>query len=568
MNHFLKANLYIITLIGGDSFRTFEEVLQIAQEKDVDFILLGGDLFHENKPSFKSMQTCIDILRKYTFGDKPVQFQIRSDQSKNFNHPSNFCYANYLDQNLNVSIPVFSIHGNHDDPVGVDPRCAVENLAAAGLVNYFGKHTSTEITLAPILLQKEEVKIALYGLGSIPEERLYRIMSSGNFNYLTPEDDNSWFNIVVVHQNRTKRGNTKYLPEKFLSNLPNFVVWGHEHESIVNLDYCDDPEFYICQPGSTVATSLCEAEALPKHCVILNVVYDDIKKKHDFKPEFIRLKTVRPMIWETVNIDEELLKSKYVTRKQEFVENFCKEKVNSMIKKGNEQAAENDQSSLLPLIRLRIQLSDDELKFHAAKFSAQFSKKVANPNDIILFTKRKGESKTKDDEEGIDFDEMNKLIDRDVAFGKIQIEDIIHEYFENSGTQLDFIPEKALTLAVKEVVEKESTDAIDDLVEEQTKRARNYLKSITNLKEEAIMEEIKNFKEKSSEEDLMSLFKDSRAKPKVFEDDIEEEEDDDDVSEYQGRSAAKRGRGRGGKASTSKAKGPAKKKQFDDDFFD
>lgn len=26
---------------------------------------------------------------------------------------------NYQDDNLNVSIPVFSIHGNHDDPTGV-----------------------------------------------------------------------------------------------------------------------------------------------------------------------------------------------------------------------------------------------------------------------------------------------------------------------------------------------------------------------------------------------------------------------------------------------------------------
>lgn len=26
---------------------------------------------------------------------------------------------NYQDGNLNISIPVFSIHGNHDDPTGV-----------------------------------------------------------------------------------------------------------------------------------------------------------------------------------------------------------------------------------------------------------------------------------------------------------------------------------------------------------------------------------------------------------------------------------------------------------------
>lgn len=30
-----------------------------------------------------------------------------------------FCTPNYEDQNINVGIPVFAIHGNHDDPAGV-----------------------------------------------------------------------------------------------------------------------------------------------------------------------------------------------------------------------------------------------------------------------------------------------------------------------------------------------------------------------------------------------------------------------------------------------------------------
>lgn len=34
-----------------DSFRTFEEVFKIAREYECDMVLLGGDLFHDNKPS-------------------------------------------------------------------------------------------------------------------------------------------------------------------------------------------------------------------------------------------------------------------------------------------------------------------------------------------------------------------------------------------------------------------------------------------------------------------------------------------------------------------------------------
>ncbi len=34
-----------------DSFRAFDEILRIANERKVDMVLLGGDLFHDNKPS-------------------------------------------------------------------------------------------------------------------------------------------------------------------------------------------------------------------------------------------------------------------------------------------------------------------------------------------------------------------------------------------------------------------------------------------------------------------------------------------------------------------------------------
>lgn len=75
-------------------------------------------------------------------GDTPIQFNILSDQTVNFNTTQSvymnipicavcvFCctdvvsvlrfpWVNYQDENLNISIPVFSIHGNHDDPTGV-----------------------------------------------------------------------------------------------------------------------------------------------------------------------------------------------------------------------------------------------------------------------------------------------------------------------------------------------------------------------------------------------------------------------------------------------------------------
>lgn len=46
---------------GNDSFIAFEEILLHAVQNNVDFILLGGDLFHDANPSQNSLQ-------KYVFG--------------------------------------------------------------------------------------------------------------------------------------------------------------------------------------------------------------------------------------------------------------------------------------------------------------------------------------------------------------------------------------------------------------------------------------------------------------------------------------------------------------------
>ena len=103
-----------------DSFQAFEEICSLAEQKkvrrssilcvfisippvrsvvdrplfvchdwdetdsQVDFVLLGGDLFHENKPSRSTLVKTIEILRRYCLNDQPVKFQVVSDQTINF----------------------------------------------------------------------------------------------------------------------------------------------------------------------------------------------------------------------------------------------------------------------------------------------------------------------------------------------------------------------------------------------------------------------------------------------------------------------------------------------------
>ncbi|EFA85561.1 DNA repair exonuclease [Heterostelium album PN500] len=112
---------------GDDSFNTFEEILQYAHSLKVDMILLGGDLFHDNKPSRSCLYRTIELFRKYCLGDSPVKIQFLSDQTVNF--MNKFHTVNYEDPNFNISLPVFSIHGNHDDPTGEGGLAALDLLS-------------------------------------------------------------------------------------------------------------------------------------------------------------------------------------------------------------------------------------------------------------------------------------------------------------------------------------------------------------------------------------------------------------------------------------------------------
>ena len=74
---------------GDDSWKTFHEVMCLAKEKDVDMVLLAGDLFHENKPSRKAMFHVMRSLRMNCYGEKPCELEMLSDSSEVFEGSDN-----------------------------------------------------------------------------------------------------------------------------------------------------------------------------------------------------------------------------------------------------------------------------------------------------------------------------------------------------------------------------------------------------------------------------------------------------------------------------------------------
>ncbi|KAL0173805.1 hypothetical protein M9458_029773, partial [Cirrhinus mrigala] len=54
----------------------------------------------------------------------------------------------------------------------------------------------------------------------------------------------------------SKHGATNYIPEQFLDDFLDLVVWGHEHECKIAPVRNEQQLFYVTQPGSSVVTSL------------------------------------------------------------------------------------------------------------------------------------------------------------------------------------------------------------------------------------------------------------------------------------------------------------------------
>eukprot|EP01124_Arcella_intermedia_P010158 TRINITY_DN16696_c0_g2_i2.p1 TRINITY_DN16696_c0_g2~~TRINITY_DN16696_c0_g2_i2.p1 ORF type:complete len:688 (-),score=206.17 TRINITY_DN16696_c0_g2_i2:44-2107(-) len=452
---------------GDDSFSTWEEVLHIAKSQQVDFILHGGDLFHDNKPSRRTLYRTMEAIRKYCFGDQQVAIQVVSDQAQNF---PNFKTVNYQDPNFNISIPIFVIHGNHDDPSGDGQYSALDLLSVCNFVNYFGKSSSIDdITVYPILMTKGMSKLALYGIGNIRDERLFRTFQQKKVKLKRPvENREEWFSMMVLHQNRVAHSPKNYIHEAFFESFLNFILWGHEHECNIQPQMASQANFYISQPGSTVATSLSEFESKPKHVGILEI------QAEKFRLTPIPLNTVRPYL-----IEDIVLASVQISNPtdNEEITQALTEKVEEMIEKARIQQKELGRPDLKPLIRLKVDYTGYST-ISVPRFGQQFVGKVANPKDILLFHRRKNtKSGVRPGVENPEAEE--ELFVRGVRPDPVdstKIEDLILSFLGPTGSgSVEILPEGEFTNALHQFVDKEDKGALSDFIQKKLKTTQTYL---------------------------------------------------------------------------------------------
>ncbi|CCD27289.1 MRX complex nuclease subunit NDAI_0K00980 [Naumovozyma dairenensis CBS 421] len=499
-------------ITGDDSWKTFHEILTIAKQNNVDMILQSGDLFHINKPTKKSMYQVMKSLRLNCMGNKPCELELLSDPAKIF-HYNEFTNVNYEDPNFNISIPFFGISGNHDDATGDSLLSPMDLLHVSGLINHFGKVIeSDKIKIIPLLFQKGMTKLALYGLASVRDERLFRTFKEGGVTFEIPTmRQGEWFNLMCLHQNHTGHTNTAFLPEQFLPDFLDLVIWGHEHECIPNLVHNPIKGFDVLQPGSSVATSLCDAEAKPKFVFILEI-------KNGTQPNLIPvpLTTVRTFKMRTISLkDVPSLKS----HDKDAILKYLIEEVEEMIQEANDETKrkmgedyvqgddqdEEEEEDIMnqlssPLIRLRVDYSApsngqstlDYQVENPRRFSNRFVGRVANPNNVVQFFKKKRETKKS----------TNKNANNQIRLNDKEIENLIHEGNGELEVQtlindmlnkmtLSLLPELGMNEAIKKFVDKDEKAALKDFIDHEINNEVSFLVTNKEIVEGENPEEIK-----------------------------------------------------------------------------
>lgn len=487
---------------GDDSWRSFHEVMCLAKEHDVDMVLLAGDLFHENKPSRKSMYQVMRSLRMNCYGEKPCELEMLSDATENFQGAFN--HVNYEDPDINVAIPVFSIHGNHDDPSGEGHLAALDLLQIAGLVNYYGRTPESDnINIKPVLLQKGKTKLALYGMSNVRDERLFRTFRDGKVKFFQPNTQKSdWFNLMSVHQNHHAYTETGFLPENFLPDFMDLVVWGHEHECLIEPRYNPEMSFWVMQPGSSVATSLMPGEAVPKQVSIVSVT------GKEFKSEPIRLKSVRPFVMREIALQDDK-HMRAIAKKDEnrpeitrylisIVEELIEEATKGWLEAQDEDEHDEEREPPKPLIRLRVEYTaPDGGKFdceNPQRFSNRFVGRVANVNDVVQFHRKKSSTTRKAKGQP---ELPGESIMAQLSIDSVKVEKLVREFL--TAQSLTILPQNSFGDAVSQFVDKDDKHAMEMFVEESLRNQFEHLKTSDDIDEDEITDAMEQYKAKLEE---------------------------------------------------------------------
>ena len=379
-------------------------------------------------------------------------------------------------------------------------------LQISGLVNYYGRTPESDnIQIKPVLLQKGQTKLALYGMSNVRDERLFRTFRDGKVKFFQPgTQKQDWFNLMSVHQNHHAYTETGYLPENFLPDFIDLVIWGHEHECLIDPKYNPEMNFHVMQPGSSVATSLMPGEAVPKQVAILSIT------GRDFKVDTIRLKTVRPFVMKEIVLSDEKDAKKWTkgsdarTRLTQYLVKLVEELIGQANAEWWEQQeqgeAELDEESEppLPLVRLRVEYTTPDGGSYDCenpqRFSNRFVGKVANVNDVVQFYRKKLGG-TKKAMNGAALPEESILAQ--LSIDSVKVEKLVREFL--TAQSLTILPQNSFGDAVTQFVDKDDRHAMEMFVTDSLVNQIKHLLEIDQEDDEDIQQAMDEHKTKLEE---------------------------------------------------------------------
>mgnify|MGYP002621603029 FL=1 len=165
------------------------------------------------------------------------------------------------------------------------------------------------------------------------------------------------------------------------------IIWGNEHEARDELVEDQVQNFYIYQPGSSIATSLNQAEALPKHAGFFEI-YEN--KNFRFVP--IKLKNQRPLIVKNIEL-EELFGKKDGRKKlpvdyedeeqQREIEAKLEEEVAAILAECETKALTEKWTKKPPIVRIKVEYTGFDI-IRIKQLESRFMGKVANEGYIEI----------------------------------------------------------------------------------------------------------------------------------------------------------------------------------------
>lgn len=260
--------------LEDDPFDAVEEALDRI---DADLILFLGDVFDSRLPKTATWAHALRVLSKPLLKENSnVKIVDSNKELKKISH-----------RTLH-HVPVIAIHGNHERR-GRNELNTVQAMENAGLLIYL--HAQY------IVLEKEGKRVAIHGLGSVPERFAKDALSEWN-----PQPVRDCYNILILHQNIDPYVYSPLEPPSLnLSNLPkgfDVILDGHVHTR--NEQNIGSTK--LVTVGSTVVTQFEKKEAEnDKGFYLIDTIENKIS--------FFALQNIRKFFYEEVDLKESYLKN-------------------------------------------------------------------------------------------------------------------------------------------------------------------------------------------------------------------------------------------------------------------